>query len=81
MPSSCLYKIAHLATKRLPYKATVFRLEHDPKSVLGAAFGPGVLAAHAPFFLGVLAGCDLSDSKNAPDGGASYHRLIGRDGV
>jgi hypothetical protein len=26
MPSSCLYKIAHLATKMLPYKATVFRL-------------------------------------------------------
>jgi hypothetical protein len=74
MPSSCLYKIAHLATKRLPYKATVFRLEHDPKSVLGAAFGPG-LAAHAPFFLGVLAGCGLSDSKNVPDGSANYHRL------
>src|ERR1700680_5059296 len=36
MSSSCLYNIAHLATKRLPYKATVFRLEHDPKSVLGA---------------------------------------------
>jgi hypothetical protein len=44
MPSSCLYKIAHLATKMLPYKATVFRLEHDPKSVLGAAFGPGRVA-------------------------------------
>jgi hypothetical protein len=40
MPSSCLYKIAHLATKRLLYKATVFRLEYDPKGVLGAALGP-----------------------------------------
>jgi hypothetical protein len=33
------------------------------------------------FFLGVLAGCGLSDSKNVPDGSASYHRLIGRDAV
>jgi hypothetical protein len=74
MPSSCLYKIAHLATKRLPYKATVFRLEHDPKSVLGAAFGPGSyqLMRHSSSACSPVAVCPTG--KNVPDGSASYHR-------